>query len=327
MDKIQSSKFWQEVNRSKTVGRRVILALLAIALVFGAVGFYQSKRDLGTPQNLADVRTQGGKYAYIDVVAVADTYLQRGNTERYYLVKDAGGNLCVVDMFQDSLDRVALATVDNPVRLVGKTKALKDQEVIGQVIMIFNSSNIKDPDMLTTATFKQRVGTVFLWAREDPQLLRGQAAFYAVGGIFLAFALATLIAYAVIVARSNRIINKLSPDEARLISSELDDPATVCFEKTGVFLTPHYVISVASAMKVIAIADIAWVYFIEIRQTGVRSNITVVIVTHDGKNWSIPTVPFGKTRNAHLEIIDGIAARNPGVLVGYTDENRRLMGK
>jgi len=191
-------------------------------------------------------------------------------------------------------------------------------EIKEEAIGLYNSFKNMDQEPLTENSFDYNVGKTYMYAREK---LTNETVFYAIAIIFLAFALPFIIAIIFIENKIKRVLKNLSPEEAKLISNEVENEGTIIYEKVNIFLTENYLISFEKSLDIIKYTDILWIYYTDLKQNGVLSNRYINIITNKHKDRSIPIIPYGKTKNVHLEILDNIASKNSTILVGYTPEN------
>ena len=322
-NQISSNKFWQCINKNKKIRYTVIAVFMIITIPFGIIGYIESKREVEAPKELSEIQTmKTDEYVFIDVADKPNLFAEKDkNQAKFYFIWDVNDKLYIVEMFSSLATKLEEATTNNPIRILGTTKEITS-EIKDLAISGYNRSKTNDSDLLIRSEFENQVGTHYLWVRDS---MTYQGVYYFIGGIFFVFGLSFLIAHLFIGKKIKRIINKLSPEEANLISIEVENDKTIVFEKASVFITENYVISMIDSLLITKISDIVWVYFTDIKQNGVLSNRRVDIFTSDNKNHWISVIPFGKTRNTHLEIIDAIANKNPKALVGFTDENRKVM--
>jgi len=321
MNKINSEKFWKGIKKARKT-RYVCTAILAIiAVVFGIIGFIESKRDLGAPIDLSkDTKLNAGEYVYIDVVDRLFTFVDSDYSSVHF-VWDTSFKVHLVDILPGLAKELDKATVDNPIRIMGITKDITD-ETRDDAIELFNRYKNMDAEPLTINKFDNAVGKIYTYAREKQT---NENVLYAFALIFLGFALPFAIAILFIENKIKRVLKKLSPEEAELISSEVENEGTIIYEKVDMFLTENYIISLGKSIDITKYRDVVWVYHTDLRQNGVLSNRYVNIITDKFEDHSVPIIPYGKTRDIHLEIIDIIASKNTNILVGYTDENIEVM--
>ncbi|MDR0782584.1 MAG: hypothetical protein LBE83_02345 [Propionibacteriaceae bacterium] len=319
MRKINSKKFWKGIERERKTRQIVIAVFVVFAVILGVFGVIDARKDLGTPRDFAIEGEAANEFVYIDVVAPAFVFAKKDSI-KYYFVWDANDYIYIVDLQAKMVDKLESATPGNPVRISGYSKVITD-EIKNVAISVYNSSIPADWERVNRANFESSFGKYYLWARDD---LTNQMVFYVLGLIILSIGLAFLIAHLVIERRIRRITDGLSAEQAYLISQEVESPDTVVVGKS-VFLTSNHVISMVKSLHIANYAEIAWVYFVEIRQNGILSSRAVNIFTRDLKSWNIPTIPYGKSKNAHLQIIEIIAQRNSNIIIGFTEENKVMM--
>ena len=321
MNKINSGKFWEGIKKARKT-RIICTAIFAVlAVIFAVIGFIVGNRNLGDPTDISKApEVNAGEYVYLDVVDKLFMFIE-GDYSSLHFVWDINEKLYVLDVLPSLARELQNATVDNPIRITGLTKEITG-EIRDDAIARYNSFKNMDMEALTTSNFDDVVGSTYLYPRDE---LTNKWVFYVFGIIFLCFALPFAIASLFIERRIKRVVGNLSQKEADLISAEVEDDETIVFSKVQLFLTENYIISLGKSLDITKYTDIAWIYFTDMRQNGVLSSRHINIITYDGKDRFIPVIPYGKTRDAHLVIIDIIAGKNPEMLVGYTEENVSIM--
>ncbi|MCL2859286.1 MAG: hypothetical protein FWF46_01680 [Oscillospiraceae bacterium] len=320
MEKINSNKFWKGIKKARKTRYICTAIFVVIAIILGIIGFIESKRvilleDISNTQEIG-----ANEHVYIDVVKKQFKFIE-GDYISLYFVWDKNGKLYLVDLLPSLAKKLESATVDNPIRIIGTTKKITNEDR-DEAIKIYNSYKNLDMEALTVNNFSDNVGNVYIYTKEK---LTNEMVFYFIAGIFIAFAIPFAIAIIFIENKIKRTLKNLSPEEADLISVEVENEGTIIYEKVNVFLTENYVISLGKSIDITKYSDIVWVYHTDLRQSGVLSNRYINIITNEFKDRSIPIVPYGKSRNVHLEIMDIIAGKNSNILVGYTKENVETM--
>jgi hypothetical protein len=284
------------------------------------VGFIDGQKDT-TPTEVTSLQElQNGKYVAIPVAKKMFRFTE-GNNSSLHFVWDNNENLYVVEMLPSLAKELETATQENPIKIQGITKKITP-EIKEDAIKIFNSFKNLDMEALTKNNFESNVGNVYVFTKED---LTNKWIRYAFAGMFICFTVPFLIAIVFIESKIKRILKKLPPEETKLISDEIEREDTIIFEKANIFLTKNYVISLGKSLDITKYCNIVWVYHTDLRQNGILSNRYINIITNEFKDRSIPTIPFGKSKNIHLEIMDIISKKNSKILIGYTDENVQRM--
>jgi len=321
VNKISSVKFWQEIKRARKIRYYCIGAFVVPALIFGIWGFIEGQRDLGTPTYLADV-LKAEEYAYIDVDDIPYLFGEN-DTNKLYFIWDTNDNFYIVDLTKKLYEKLENNPQKDTIRLVGTSKTITN-EIKNVAIKVYNRDKSEEMPAMTKDNFNEMLGRQYLNARED---LTNQWVFYGLSFVFLAFVLSFYLAHWFIERKIRRVIDNLPQSEADLITFEVESDKTITFPKNNLFLTENYIISLGNSLDIIKYMDIAWIYHTDIRQNGVLSARRVDIICKDSTHKWIPVMPYGKNRNAHLDIIQIIAEKQPEVLVGYTNDNQKIINE
>jgi len=111
------------------------------------------------------------------------------------------------------------------------------------------------------------------------------------------------------------------------IMKEINDPSSRFYQKNHLYLTDNYLVSLKGSVSAVAIADIFWAYITRHRTNAIPDYNYLTIATKDGKKIICGNgSTFGKknkeeTENAHDEILNTIAAKNPSIRFGYDQDN------
>ena len=325
MNQINSKKILDGIKKG-VKGR--IIAILCFGIVtalFIALGYFESHKSLGTPLDLAttinEQKERENQYAYIDASSRAFIFAEK-DSNKLYFVWDVNNYLYILDLPAKTVKDLEKASPENVIRLTGTTKnIISDIKTIA--IDVYNEDLSDEATPLTDDNFSGIFGRVYLYVRAD---LTNAPVFYTLAVIVGITALIIYIVHIVTGLKIKKAINKLSPSELNKIEFELEHAKTVSFLKQNIYLTEHYIVVLSNGLTIIKYDDIAWIYHIEMRQNGVPTSRSINIQTNDSKKHVFNAgVPYGKQKDEYLDIINNITMKNKNILVGFTNENKKII--
>lgn len=319
MDKLDSPKFWRGINNARKIRYICIGVFTAIFILIMIGAFIEKQKDLGSISDLtANPAAKVDKYVSIDTASLPFIFAE-SDTAKLYFIWDTNEQLYIADLNESLVKK--LESNSNKTKLIGTTKEITS-DIKRIAINMYNQYKEADMEAMSTANFNEMVGNVYLYIRED---LTNAAVYYIFAVICLTVVIIMLISHWFIERKIKRVIKRLTPEEMLLIASEIENEKTIVYEKINLFLTDNYAIFLGNSLDIIKYDDMRWIYFADFRQNGVLTSRRVEIFTKDQKNHGIPIIPYGKTKNLHLAVIDEIGSKRSNILVGYTDENKKIM--
>lgn len=110
----------------------------------------------------------------------------------------------------------------------------------------------------------------------------------------------------------------LNSDEYLKALEELDNPE---WETKKAILTKNYIIYADSGLKIINYKDIVWVYRHTFTYNGVPNHSLAYYVRGDKK---MHLISYGFKESTVNEMVNYVGSKGTNILVGYTDENKKL---
>jgi len=211
---------------------------------------------------------------------------------------------------------------EHPATIYGYTKTLPS-DIKKLAIKAYNDG-LEDEYQINSADFDSYFGTLYLDTTEQnisAILCLIIGAFGSLVG-FCGF-----IAQLIYNLRLKSRIKKISDEDWEIVNQELDDKETFYYKNAKIALTPNYLIDFAKGIDVIKYKDILWMYKYELRQNGIKTQMSIIIFTLDKKRHVIAALDgfTKKSKVVNEEIMETIMKKNANMLVGYTKENRKKM--
>jgi len=307
-------------------GSKVILAILCAAVLIMLTIWTVMRLGLlqGSAARFDPVSPeQEGKYVSLEVVGVDDWAANRDD-EYYYVVQGSDMYLYLVRMPEEDFDSMQKqydywlsVTSDDadaepvepvPVEITGYSTAFPD-ELLKTVAETYGYS---EEEMANS------IGSYYLDANTE---LRGKDMLYLPVGAGVCAVLALLVWLNGRQKKKNieKALDALEQkgqlqaawDEWN--SYQYDDP------KETVAMTEHYIFDKNSS-EIIPYQDIAWAYKFVIRRRFTEVNSYIVCKMNDGTTRQV--TPVRNRKEAVERILAVIAEKKPGVLIGYSKENK-----
>ena len=119
----------------------------------------------------------------------------------------------------------------------------------------------------------------------------------------------------------------MSSKERKEIDNETLEKDAFYYANIHLYLTPNYIVLMDGTFQVIPYSNLLWLYKYEQRVNGIKSTKSIVGVTTDGKSHNIAVVPAltKKYMEIYEEVFNTICSKNEEMLVGYTNENCKIM--
>ncbi len=307
-------------------GSKVILAILCAAVLILLTIWTVMRLGLlqGSPVSFDPVSSeQEGKYVSLEVIGIDDWAANRDD-EYYYMVQGSDMYLYLVRMpeedfssMQEQYDYWLSVTSDDadtdpavpaPVEITGYSTAFPD-DLLKTVAETYGYS---EDEMANS------IGSYYLDANKE---LRGKDFLYLPVGAGVCAVLALLVLLNGRLKKKNieKSLDALEQKGQLLTawnewnSYRYDDP------KETIALTDHYIFDKNSS-EIIPYQDIVWAYKFVIRRHFMEVNSYIVCQMNDGTTRQV--TPVRNRKEAVDQILTVIAEKNPGVLIGYTKENK-----
>ena len=118
-------------------------------------------------------------------------------------------------------------------------------------------------------------------------------------------------------------------DFVETLELEISRPTTLWLPSSKVYLTEHYLISFKIAFCALKLKDVLWVYQKRTSINGIPSNVSLILLCSDGKKYEIANASVdAKDIETEAQFIaETVAAANPKVLIGFTNETKAAARK
>jgi len=140
------------------------------------------------------------------------------------------------------------------------------------------------------------------------------------------FSFSFILVFIIKKIQTESALKKLSDEDLEKIEKELEDKETFHYERAHLILTKNYIISLVGKMLIVNYKDLVWIYEYRLRQYGITTNKSLMAMLKNGKVKALLQVDgvTKKSTSVIEEVVETIIKRNPKLLVGYTNENRKL---
>ena len=97
------------------------------------------------------------------------------------------------------------------------------------------------------------------------------------------------------------------------------------YDKSKLYLTPHYIINFSGKFSIIKYSDILWVYPYVHRTNGIKDTQSIIVKDKFGKNYVVANLSIiTKAKKEEFnEIMNTIISKNDKMLVGYNSDNAK----
>ena len=112
------------------------------------------------------------------------------------------------------------------------------------------------------------------------------------------------------------------------INKELEEEEAFYYKSAKLALTKNYIVDFSTGLKVFKYNEVLWMYRYELRQNGIKSQMSIILFVKNDKKRHVVASMVGytkKSKEINREIMDAIMNKNKKMLVGYTKENREKM--
>lgn len=324
MNVVTSSKIEAGLKKMKLF---LIWGLLCFAICIVSIGwiYYLSSdtKDAIPMNSLISNGNTKSTYAEVEITSSPYAFAEYDNkTEKYYYVFDSENLMYVVYLPLDLYNQLNReASLENPVVIRGMTKPIAE-DIRKLAIEVYNEAS--EEEFLTNENFENYLGAIYLDATQtspDNTVPVVLAVFSGLAALFLI--LLGILAR----RRAKKVINQFSEEEWRQIETELERSDTISYTSLGLHFTENYVVILNSSMAIFSYQDILWMYPYVLRQYGLATNKSIMLVTSDKRRHNIANIPnfSKKAKKNYNDIMSFLHDKNPNCLIGYTKENIRLM--
>lgn len=324
MKNIRSQKIKTAIN---LINRYLLVAvvLFLLAIPFYVWAYIIENEDLGEPLNfteqVASASATSGEYVELKVTEVPNVFAEYDSSktsDKYYFVwSDNYLNVAFLDY--DTYQKLNQEGIhDNPVTIRGITKTLPN-DVIELAIDGYNK--MVGEEFLTASNYQSYLSTLYIDTTADLNNSTIQVLFAVVLTVLALIFLTLFIVYR---RKFKKVWKQYSEKEWNRISQELDSEDAKIYKKSRLYLTEHYIICLNHGLTVVDYQDLAWVYPYQLKQYGITTSRSIILWSKKKERYTVASLE-GVTKSKAMidEVIDFIVSKNPVVLVGFTDENRK----
>lgn len=315
-------KEFKKVNNNLIVG----IVFVVLTIICYGLYFYEEKRVPKNTVYLNDVIEKQNNAADVKAnlkVAFKPYTFAKYNDETnkaFYIIYD-GKYYYIAYMTNSEYDKLNIDGLDkNPITVYGITKKI-DSKIKSLALEAYNEAVDKDKQ-IKLSDFEKYFGGVYL----DMTTENNMAAIIIVIAVICGIcSFSFLLVYACRTIQNNNSLKKINDEELAKIEKELDDKETFHYEKAHLILTKNYIISFASKLLILNYKDIVWMYEHRLRQYGVTTQKSLMVMNTLGKIRAIVQVDGVTKKSSSIinEVVDTIYAKNSNILVGYTSENSK----
>lgn len=324
MKEIYSEKIKQSLNINKRVLIVIIILLLAVGgCIFWAIEISNKPYPESTHLNtvIVDQDNKEDVYACVTVNAIPYVFAETSDDEyenKYYFIRDED-YFYVAFLNYETFSKLNHEDIEeNPIEICGMTKRITD-DIKNIGIEVYNEA--MEEEIVNKSNFKDYFGEVYIDVTEPVNDNFVPVIFAILLGSFTIIIIPIYIAS---VLRTKKVIKNISQEEWQQINNEMEDPNTIYYNKAKLYLTKNYIVDFSRGMTIIKYSNILWMYPHELRQYGITTTKSIIIVDKDFKNYTIAGLSnFGKkSKEAFTEVMESIMNKNKYILIGYTKENQ-----
>lgn len=329
MKRLTNEKLKKEFRK---VNNNLIIALVCLVLGFVCIGigFYAEDRtpkDTTHINKIIDSNTEKREDIKVNVnVAMKPVLFAKMNNnsnKKFYISVDENNYFYIISLTESQYDDIVTKDLEKePITIYGKTKIISSD--IKKLAKSYYNKAMKDPkDQITTEEqFFNVFGDIYLDSTNENI---SSTILIVIGAFCMLMWTIFIIAFIIMKIRLNSTFKKIDDEELRKIEEEIDDKDAFHYEKAHLILTKNYIISFLSGFRALKYEDIIWLYEYRLRQYGMTTQKSIMVMDKTGKVKPIITLD-GVTKKSKLvfdEIADTILSKNNKILIGYNKENKK----
>lgn len=316
-------------HQKKYVGIVISILLIAVSFVFlyleGKATEELNKEMVDLNTVIVESESKIDKKSYISASSIPYKFAGYDDTtDSYYIVFDEK-YMYITYMTEGQFDDLNKEDIyENPIRIEGITKKTPD-DVKEIAIEAYNDNMENEEDKLTIEDFENYFGSVYLDMTVSTSSI---ADIYILIFVLLLFiGITCLLVSTVQLVRFNLSIKKLDGNQIDELDNEMNKDNAFYYEKAHLYLTDNYIINFGGTFRVIKYNDILWMYPFEQRVNGIKTAQSIKVLVNNGKTYTIASIELitKKKKEVFNEIYNTIFNKNNKMLVGYTNENIKLM--
>ncbi len=249
--------------------------------------------------------------------------MSNNSSKKFYISADADNYFYIIALTEKEYNELAKKDLKKePVTIYGKTKLItsdikKLAESYYNRAMEIEEDHIKDDK-----DFFNVFGDLYLDTTNENI---ASTILYVIGAFCMLMWTCFIIVFIFMKIKLENTFKKIDDEELRKIETEIEDKDSFHYERAHLILTKNYVISFLNGFRAIKYKDIIWVYEYRLRQYGMTTQKSIMVMDNTGKVKPIITLD-GVTKKSKLifdEIAETIISKNKKILVGYNKENKK----
>ena len=304
--------------------------LVAIVLFLLAIPFYiwaymietqEEKTPVGFTEQVASGTLTSGEYAELKVTEVPSVFAEYDSSktsDKYYFVW-SDNYLVIAFLDYDTYEKLNQEDIrENPITIRGITQETPN-DVIELAISGYNE--MVGEEFLTTTNYQSYLSTLYIDTTADLYNSTLQVFF---GVLFTVLGIIFLTMFIAYRKKFKKMWKHYSEREWDRISKELESDEVKVYKKSRLYLTEHYIVGLNHGLTVVPYEDLAWVYPYQLKQYGITTSRSLVLWTKKRERYTVASLEgIMKSKAMMEEVIDFIVSKNPSLLVGFNDENRK----
>lgn len=328
MKRLTNEKLKKEFRK---VNNNLIIALVCLVLGFVCLGlgYYADKRapkDTKYLNEIIESDTTDREDIKVNVKVAMKPVLfakmSNNSNKKFYITAD-NQYYYIISLTESQYNEIVKNDLEKePVTIYGKTK-LVSSDIKRLAESYYNQAMEKDEDKITTdEQFYNIFGDVYLDSTNEDV---GSIILYVIGALCMLLWTCFILAFIIMKIKLETTFKKIDDEELRKIEEEIDDKEAFHYERAHLILTKNYIISFLSGFKALKYEDIIWIYEYRLRQYGMTTQKSIMVMDKTGKVKPLITLD-GVTKKSKLvfdEIADTILSKNNKILVGYNKENKK----
>jgi len=328
MKRLTNEKLKKEFRK---VNNNLIIAIvcLVLGIVCIGIGFYAENRVPKDTEYLNDIiesensdREDIKVNVKISMQPVLFARMTNNSNMKYYITAD-DKYYYIISLTDSQYDDIKDKDLEKePITIYGKTKLISS-DIKRLAKSYYNQAMEKDEDKISTDDdFYNIFGDLYLDSTNENI---ASIILIAIGALCMLMWTCFILAFLIMKIRLDRTFKKIDDEELKKIEEEIDDKDSFHYERAHLILTKNYIISFLSGFKALKYEDIIWIYEYRLRQYGMTTQKSIMVMDKTGKVKPLITLD-GVTKKSKLvfdEIADTILSKNSKILVGYNKENKK----
>lgn len=290
----------------------MIAAIIYLGILIGAIAWIFSINDT-KPIHLLEVDKESTG-AYINTTSVPYGFASKVGKDSWLAIAvDENNYLYIVQLSNTQYDKIESyfenANDDASYEIAGVTRTI-DTDISKLALDAYNKV-VSEDKKIDEADFEKYFGNLYLemGTTKDISLQVFIAVISSI--LFISFMIVGLIS-------KNRTKKVLESDEYQKAIEEANTPE---LDTKNAILTKNYIIYYSAGLHIASYSDLAWIYRHTVTYNGVPNHSFVYYVKGNKK---MNLIGFGLSSKRVDELISFISKKNPHILVGFTNENKKL---